>query len=60
MTKPDERTYPLTPGMYRELGLTKREWFAGMLISSNGVSCEEAVRLADVLIAELNKGEKVG
>ncbi len=69
MTNPNDPAFPANSGLS---GLTKREWFAGMILPGFisgrqflGPAAEDfkaaakiAVALADALIAELNKSEE--
>ncbi len=59
---------PAFPGTYDGLaGLTKREWYAGLVLIARHIVpmsrlssdyVREAVEMADALIAELNKSEE--
>ena len=64
-TIPTDLAFPLVAlGIAEEIGLSKREWFAGLAMQGNLTSmrdwtykqeAEAAVLAADALIAELNK-----
>lgn len=63
MTNPDDPIHPKEPKhLMGDLGLTKREWFAGMAMGSleiSAISPNKAaswcIEYADALITELNK-----
>lgn len=68
MTKKDDLAFPVAKETLRDGGcsvsggLTKREWFAGMIFSNLAVRlgvgeglARDAVEYADALIAELDK-----
>lgn len=68
-TNSDENAFPVMQGetfQPREWGLTKRELFAAMAMQGlcsdpdypTGYAVTEGVKLADALIAELNKEKK--
>ena len=63
-TIPTDLAFPLVAlGIAEEIGLSKREWFAGLAMQgviAEGITCVDstarrAVFFADALIAELNK-----
>lgn len=65
MTNPNDPINIIVTHGFTHLGLTKREYFAGIcmsLILSNKIICEDkaefACRMADALIKELNKEVK--
>lgn len=61
-TEPNQSVHPIQATLYNEFGLTKREYFAAMIIQGQIASGLEfafpeigAVQIADRLIEELNK-----
>jgi hypothetical protein len=63
MTNPNDRVYPVPESDTHKMSLTKREYFAAMAMqgycefqnASEEVIAGWSVRMADALIAELNK-----